>query len=386
MDEGADSDGDGVPDATDRCAGTPAGATVDEFGCTSEQAADSDGDGLPDNRDGCPLLAEDFDGLQDADGCPEYDNDLDGVCDPWATPALPVCDGPDGCPNVPEDFDAYKDDDGCPDPDNDDDGFPDAIDQCPGTDYTAGPDGVADSGDEPLNPLPTLTREDYDGVLDGDGCHDLPTPTPTPTPRNISVDIKPGSEPNSTNLGSQGVIPVAIQTTPDFDAAIADPDTALFEGASPVRSAMEDVDKDGDLDLIMHLRTQETDIADDATVACLTGETFDGQPIQGCDVIRIVPPSLDSDGDGFGDAVEASLRTDQFASCSRNPQHDAWPPDINNSVTANIIDILFYAPVMLTDFGDPNYDSRFDFNASGRIDIIDVLVLGPFMMQSCSNP
>jgi len=42
--------------------------------------------------------------------------------------------------------------------------------------------------------------------------------------------------------------------------------------------------------------------------------------------------------------------------------------------------------VIATDFGDPNYDRRFDFNASGRIDIFDVLSLGPFMMQSCSNP
>jgi hypothetical protein len=78
---------------------------------------------------------------------------------------------------VPEDFDGYKDLDGCPEPDNDGDGFPDATDQCPATDYTAGPDGIADTGDEPLDAfgVPLRTREDYDGIVDTDGCHDSPT-------------------------------------------------------------------------------------------------------------------------------------------------------------------------------------------------------------------
>lgn len=45
-----DSDGDGVPDGSDRCPGTPAGVAVDAFGCP----LDSDGDGVPDYRDDCP--------------------------------------------------------------------------------------------------------------------------------------------------------------------------------------------------------------------------------------------------------------------------------------------------------------------------------------------
>ncbi len=128
-------------------------------------SGDTDVDGIPDAVDACQLLAEDFDGFEDADGCPDTDNDKDGV---------PDVD--DGCPNVPETFDAFKDDDGCPDPDNDDDGIPDVTDDCPGTDFTAGPDGIADTGDEPLDALgvPIQTKEDYDGVLDDDGCHDSP--------------------------------------------------------------------------------------------------------------------------------------------------------------------------------------------------------------------
>ncbi len=44
-----DADGDGVPDDSDRCPGTPTGVTVDSNGC----ALDSDGDGVPDHADSC---------------------------------------------------------------------------------------------------------------------------------------------------------------------------------------------------------------------------------------------------------------------------------------------------------------------------------------------
>lgn len=46
-----DEDGDGVADSADRCLETPAGATVDNYGC--EVIADADGDGVPDEKDEC---------------------------------------------------------------------------------------------------------------------------------------------------------------------------------------------------------------------------------------------------------------------------------------------------------------------------------------------
>ncbi|MGV6825962.1 MAG: OmpA family protein [bacterium] len=45
-----DADGDGVPDATDQCPGTPAGVSVDKFGCE----VDGDSDGVVDRNDRCP--------------------------------------------------------------------------------------------------------------------------------------------------------------------------------------------------------------------------------------------------------------------------------------------------------------------------------------------
>ena len=76
-----DSDGDGVADAMDKCPGTPAGTSVDAYGCP----LDSDGDGVADNMDECSGTPA---GTKvDAYGCP-LDSDGDGVAD-----AIDQCPG-----------------------------------------------------------------------------------------------------------------------------------------------------------------------------------------------------------------------------------------------------------------------------------------------------
>jgi hypothetical protein len=105
----------------------------------------------------------------------------------------------------------------------------------------------------------------------------------------VDIDLKPGSDPNSINLGSKGVVPVAVLTTDDFDASTFDPDTVLFAGAQPVRWTLEDVDGDGDLDLLFHFKTQELNLTEDSTEATLIGETLDGMQIEGTDTVNIVP-------------------------------------------------------------------------------------------------
>lgn len=79
--ETTDSDGDGVPDARDRCPGTPAGTPVNEEGC-----ADSDGDGVIDTRDLCPGTPPGT--PVDATGCSDLDGDG-------------ISDRIDACPNSP---------------------------------------------------------------------------------------------------------------------------------------------------------------------------------------------------------------------------------------------------------------------------------------------
>ncbi len=77
----------------------------------------------------------------------------------------------------------------------------------------------------------------------------------------VKIDVKPGSDPNSINLASNGVITVAIFTTDDFDASLVNASTVVFAEASAVHWALENVDGDGDLDMVLHFRVQDTNLA-----------------------------------------------------------------------------------------------------------------------------
>ena len=109
---------------------------------------------------------------------------------------------------------------------------------------------------------------------------------------DVDIDIKPWSDPNSINLKSKGLIPVAILTTDVFDATTVDPLSVAFGPNSAVEAHgmghIEDVDDDGDLDLLLHFNKQEADIACGDITAVLSGETFDGVPIEGFDAVNIV--------------------------------------------------------------------------------------------------
>jgi hypothetical protein len=108
----------------------------------------------------------------------------------------------------------------------------------------------------------------------------------------IAMDIKPGEFPNSINPKGNGVIPVAILTTDGFDATTVDPLSVRFgpEGAqaSPKKGPIRDVNHDGEPDLVLHFKTRATGIQCGDTSASLTGETFDGDPIQGSNTIQTV--------------------------------------------------------------------------------------------------
>ncbi len=113
----------------------------------------------------------------------------------------------------------------------------------------------------------------------------------------VEIDVKPGSDPNSVNLQSKGLLPVAILTTDEFDATEVDPDTVtLGDGngntESAVKSAEEDVDGDGDTDRIFHFLIQDlvgAGVLDaDSEEVVLEGETNDGSAIEGSDSVRIV--------------------------------------------------------------------------------------------------
>jgi uncharacterized delta-60 repeat protein len=111
----------------------------------------------------------------------------------------------------------------------------------------------------------------------------------------VAVDIKPGSATNTINLRSHGLVPVAILTTGSFDATTVDPGSVCFgDAGDPAQrdcseahgtGHIEDVNGDGRADLLLHFEVDQTGIDAGDTSACLTGETFGGDNVEGCDSI-----------------------------------------------------------------------------------------------------
>lgn len=118
-----------------------------------------------------------------------------------------------------------------------------------------------------------------------------------PSVIEVDIDIKPGSYPNSINLGSNGKVPVAILGSADFDATTVDPYTVTLAGAEVLlkgkaqtpMASVEDVNEDGFDDLVVHVDTQALELSEEDTIAILEGETDDGTLIIGEDTVRIVP-------------------------------------------------------------------------------------------------
>lgn len=138
----------------------------------------------------------------------------------------------------------------------------------------------------------TLTVTDDDGETDS--AEDVVTVWIP-----VTIDIKPGGDSNPINTESLGEIPVAILQTDDFDpTSRVDVDTVQFGapnavddggGATPLRGGqIEDVDGDGDDDLVLHFATQETEFDGDESEGKLIGETDDGAPLFGTDEVEFV--------------------------------------------------------------------------------------------------
>jgi formylglycine-generating enzyme required for sulfatase activity len=120
----------------------------------------------------------------------------------------------------------------------------------------------------------------------------------------VAIDIKPGSFPNAINMGSNGVVPVAFLTDLGFDASTVDPATVTLRGedfadglvklrgkkdAPAPMASLEDVDADGDLDLVVHLETEKLAEQELQAICEIGALTYDGYVVSGSDTIHVVP-------------------------------------------------------------------------------------------------
>ena len=192
---------------------------------------------------------------------------------------------------------------------------------------------VANTGDDYIT---EVHRDDFHG------CVHLPI--------RVHLDIKPGSCPNPLNIQGlspvndfeygntvlnsntkvrpdgqiqrRGILPAAILGTGDFDVSEINPVSLKIMGVSPIRWNYEDVstpvyepsyececnDLGGDDFTDLTIKFDEWDVVNgigevsvgDTVVLTITGELYDGTPIEGSDCVVIVgggPPTSDYDGE-----------------------------------------------------------------------------------------
>lgn len=144
-------------------------------------------------------------------------------------------------------------------------------------------------------------------------------------PTEVSIDIRPCIEPNYIVLNGNGLIPVAILTTdePLFDATTVDPTAVTFGpgAAQAIHSigCIKDVDEDGDLDMILLFKIQDTGITLDDESACIAGLTTAGVAITGCDSVEVVERS------NYGPAATKRRRHAEMSNGPNGPEEPNGP-------------------------------------------------------------
>jgi hypothetical protein len=115
---------------------------------------------------------------------------------------------------------------------------------------------------------------------------------PSAAPVRVTVDVKPGDTPTTLEPKRQGMVPIAILSTKDFDAAQIDIDTARA-GATGVEATafkhmLEDVDRDKDVDLLMLFRVADLGLTCQSKGVTVKAKTDKGQSIEGTETVTMV--------------------------------------------------------------------------------------------------
>ncbi len=114
----------------------------------------------------------------------------------------------------------------------------------------------------------------------------------------IAIDIFPGEERNIVDREAPERVRVAVLQGASFDVQEIDPESLRLAGAGIVKDpwgnthVLEDVDGDGDLDLVVLFAAREVQLADDDAVATLEGRAKSGDPVRGTDRVETLAAAL----------------------------------------------------------------------------------------------
>ena len=132
----------------------------------------------------------------------------------------------------------------------------------------------------------------------GDGKDNDCNPATPDVHQTVTVQLQ---IPVSFKVGAGGTFPVAIFSTATFDATKIDPQSVSVEGASVLvkgkgtpMASFEDVNKDGRLDLVVHVARESMTLSTGDTQVVLTGKTIPapGKPsvdVRGVATIKVIP-------------------------------------------------------------------------------------------------
>ncbi len=107
----------------------------------------------------------------------------------------------------------------------------------------------------------------------------------------VSIDVKPGDNPTSLEPKRQGMVPIAVLSSKDFDATAVALDSiragATGTEGSMFRSMKEDVDHDGDVDLIILVRVADLALTCDTRGITIKGKTAQGRDFEGTEAVTM---------------------------------------------------------------------------------------------------
>ncbi|HWJ81490.1 MAG TPA: hypothetical protein VNS55_04560 [Nocardioides sp.] len=124
----------------------------------------------------------------------------------------------------------------------------------------------------------------------------------------VALDVKPGTDPNPVNV-REAIIPMAVLTTSAGERGLPVAFDATRIRAASVRIGnradlvgsnagvpeshgrvhLEDVDRDGDTDGVLHAAGRQIPVTTSTTELCVRGTTSDGLSFFGCDHVVVVP-------------------------------------------------------------------------------------------------